>query len=54
VTWDLGEENTHIGIVTNLRSALGTPMIVHNVGAGTQLEDVLFQWKILGHYRVIN
>jgi uncharacterized protein YijF (DUF1287 family) len=28
-------------------------MIVHNGGAGAQHEDVLFRWKILGHYRVI-
>jgi hypothetical protein len=26
-------------------------MIVHNIGAGPKLEDVLFDWKITGHYR---
>jgi len=26
-------------------------MIVHNIGAGPQMEDVLFNWKIIGHYR---
>jgi len=25
--------------------------VVHNIGAGARLEDVLFQWKIIGHYR---
>jgi hypothetical protein len=25
--------------------------IVHNIGAGPKLEDVLFNWKITGHYR---
>jgi uncharacterized protein len=53
VTWDLGGGDTHIGIVSHHRSAFGTPLIVHNVGVGTKLEDVLFRWKILGHYRVI-
>jgi hypothetical protein len=24
---------------------------VHNIGAGARLEDVLFAWKIIGHYR---
>jgi hypothetical protein len=26
-------------------------MIVHNIGAGPKMEDVLFDWKITGHYR---
>jgi hypothetical protein len=26
-------------------------MIVHNIGAGPRMEDVLFDWKITGHYR---
>jgi uncharacterized protein len=53
VAWDFGGGDWHIGIVSNYRSVLGTPMIVHNAGAGAQHEDVLFRWKILGHYRVI-
>ncbi|MCL4236535.1 MAG: DUF1287 domain-containing protein, partial [Deltaproteobacteria bacterium] len=24
---------------------------VHNIGAGPRLENVLFAWKIIGHYR---
>jgi uncharacterized protein YijF (DUF1287 family) len=24
---------------------------VHNIGAGPKMEDVLFNWKITGHYR---
>jgi uncharacterized protein len=28
-------------------------MIVHNIGAGPKLEDVLFDWKIIGHYRYL-
>ena len=26
-------------------------MIVHNIGQGPQMEDVLSNWKITGHYR---
>jgi uncharacterized protein len=52
VTWDLGGGVPHIGIVVDRKSAYsGRYMIVHNIGAGPQLEDVLFNWKITGHYR---
>lgn len=26
-------------------------MIVHNIGEGPKIEDVLFNWKITGHFR---
>ncbi|HWY68609.1 MAG TPA: DUF1287 domain-containing protein [Terriglobales bacterium] len=26
-------------------------MIVHNIGEAPKMEDVLFNWKITGHYR---
>lgn len=52
VTWSLGGGITHIGIVVGRKSpAGGRPLIVHNIGAGPQMEDVLFNWKIIGHYR---
>jgi uncharacterized protein YijF (DUF1287 family) len=52
VTWDLGGNMTHIGIVVNQKSeASGRYMIVHNIGQGPRMEDVLFNWKITGHYR---
>ncbi|MGL5061004.1 MAG: DUF1287 domain-containing protein [Microcoleus sp.] len=51
VTWDLGGGESHIGIVSNVRSTSGRLAIVHNIGAGTRLEDVLFNWQIIGHYR---
>ena len=51
VAWDLGGGITHIGIVVNERGKDGTHMIVHNIGRGPQMEDVLFDWKIIGHYR---
>ena len=51
VTWDLGGNVPHIGIVVDQRSRSGRYMIVHNIGEGPKMEDVLFNWKITGHYR---
>ena len=52
VTWDLGGGVPHIGIVVDRKSAAsGRYMVVHNIGAGPKMEDVLFSWKITGHYR---
>ena len=52
VAWDLTGGIDHIGIVTNMLSDSGDRyLIVHNIGAGTRVEDVLFDWTIKGHYR---
>jgi uncharacterized protein YijF (DUF1287 family) len=52
VTWDLGGNVPHIGIVVDRKSArTGRYLVVHNIGRGPQMEDVLFNWKITGHYR---
>ena len=52
VTWDLGGGVPHIGIVVDQVSPqTGRHQIVHNIGAGPKMEDVLFSWKITGHYR---
>jgi uncharacterized protein YijF (DUF1287 family) len=52
VTWSLPRNRPHIGIVTDRRSADGVrPLIVHNIGAGPALEDMLFRFPITGHYR---
>jgi uncharacterized protein YijF (DUF1287 family) len=52
VTWDLSGDVPHIGIVVDQKSpASGRYMIVHNIGRGPKMEDVLLSWKITGHYR---
>jgi uncharacterized protein YijF (DUF1287 family) len=52
VTWDLGGGVDHVGLVTNVwYKPSQRYLIVHNIGAGTRMEDVLFSWKITGHYR---
>jgi uncharacterized protein YijF (DUF1287 family) len=30
---------------------LGRYEILHNIGEGPKIEDVLFEWTITGHYR---
>ena len=53
VSWDLnGKGMTHIGLISNERNEeTGRYMIIHNIGAGTKLEDRLFDWEITGHFR---
>ncbi len=52
VAWDLGGNVTHIGIVVEQKTpSSGRYRVVHNIGQGPKLEDVLFDWKIIGHYR---
>ena len=52
VTWNLGGGVPHIGIVVSRKSAGSSRyMVEHNIGAGPKIEDVLFSWKITGHYR---
>jgi uncharacterized protein YijF (DUF1287 family) len=52
VTWDLGRGVTHIGIVSDRRTAKGVPLVIHNIGRGTQEEDILFRFQVIGHYRL--
>lgn len=52
VTWDLGGGLTHIGIISDRQAGSGVPLVLHNIGRGTQEEDILFSFKITGHYRI--
>ena len=52
VCWNLGGSVTHIGIVVKKKSEDGQRhLIVHNIGGGQVMEDCLFNFKIIGHYR---
>lgn len=53
VTWTLPGNLPHIGIVTDKIAASGNPKIVHNIGLGPRLEDMLFDYPITGHYRYL-
>jgi uncharacterized protein YijF (DUF1287 family) len=55
VCWNLVGGVTHIGIVVHLKSVDNQRyLIVHNIGAGQVLEDCLFDFEIIGHYRYKN
>ncbi len=50
VAWDL--QAGHVGMVVDRKDPSGVrPLILHNVGQGPAIEDVLFAWPIVGHYR---
>jgi uncharacterized protein YijF (DUF1287 family) len=52
VTWMLPGNLPHIGIVAKGRSVDGRrPLVVHNIGRGPEVEDMLFDYAITGHYR---
>lgn len=51
VTWMLPGNLPHIGIVSDRTSLFGTPLIVHNIGRGAREDDILFDYRITGHYR---
>jgi uncharacterized protein len=52
VAWELSDGVEHIGILTNVWTESDKHyLIVHNIGSGARVEDVLLAWKIIGHYR---
>lgn len=52
VTWTVARSLPHIGIVSDSKTLLGKrPLIIHNIGRGPVLEDMLFEYPITGHYR---
>lgn len=53
VSWMLPGNLPHIGIVTSEMNAdASRPLIVHNIGWGTRVDDILFTYDITGHYRI--
>lgn len=54
VTWMLPGNLPHIGIVIDQFSKhSGEPLIVHNIGRGPEVDDMLFNYKVTGHYRFV-
>jgi uncharacterized protein YijF (DUF1287 family) len=43
----------HIAIVTGQIGPRGAPLVVHNIGGGTRLEDRLLDFPVTGRYRFI-
>lgn len=52
VAWRLPNGLPHIGMIVR-RNADSSPTVVHNIGRGTQVEDILFTYEITGHYRYL-
>lgn len=52
VTWRLtGSNLPHIGVVSDQKAESGNYKIIHNIGWGPKIDDMLFDHKIQGHYR---
>lgn len=51
VTWTVPPALPHIGIVSDQKTRTGVPLVIHNIGSGTKMEDMLFGFEITGHYR---
>ena len=55
VTVMLPKNLPHIMLVSNIKDSTNhIPLIIHNIGNGTQEENRLFLYQITGHYRLPN
>lgn len=52
VTVTLPNNLPHIMIVSDKKSATGTPLVIHNIGQGTLEDNMLFLFSMTGHYRL--
>ncbi|MGJ8639615.1 MAG: DUF1287 domain-containing protein [Opitutaceae bacterium] len=52
VTCTVGRHLAHVMIVSDQLTQQGVPMVIHNIGSGTQEENRLFEFPITGHYRI--
>jgi len=50
VYWKLDSGLDHTGVLSDRRNQNGIPLVIHNLGRCAE-EDVLQDWKIVGHYR---
>ena len=52
VTWLIPGNLPHVGMVVDRWSDDDRrPLVVHNIGAGPEIEDALFAFEVTGHYR---
>ena len=47
----VGERLPHTGVISDRLSPLGNPMVIHNIGRGTQEEDILAAGRMTGRFR---
>jgi uncharacterized protein YijF (DUF1287 family) len=54
VTWMLPGNLPHIGIISDQNvPGSNRPKVIHNIGAGPVEDDILFLYRITGHYRYL-
>lgn len=53
VTCTVPPNRPHLMIVSDRKTSDGTPLVIHNTGAGAREEDRLFAYQLTGHYRVV-
>lgn len=51
IYWKLGGKTDHIGIVTHIKDHNKTPLMIHNICCGQNLEKCLFDYPIYKHFR---
>jgi uncharacterized protein len=52
VCWQLPRGLKHIGMVVHQKSKdQQRPLVIHNIGDGQVIEDALFNFPVIGHYR---
>ena len=51
ITCTVAGKLPHIGLVVPSPDGGDRPWVVHNIGSGPQMEDVLFTYPLTGHYR---
>ncbi len=52
VTCKVDSGRPHIMVVSNRLNSKGVSLVIHNLGKGAQEENLLFYWKLTGHYRL--
>ena len=52
VTCTVAGKLPHIMVVSDHQTAAGVPLVIHNIGRGTQEEACLFEFPLTGHYRI--
>lgn len=52
LTWNLPGNLPHIGIASDRKNLTNSEyLILHNIGSGTQEEDIIGKFELTGHYR---
>lgn len=51
VTWMLPRNLPHIGVISDKFEGQA-PLVIHNIGSGVQEENILYNYKITGHFRL--